>query len=294
MKLKLFLSLFLILTTVRAFGQTYKVITDIPYTDSLISEKQKLDLYIPDKDNLMPCLVWIHGGAWLAGSKDGLAGEIDTVLHHGYVVASVGYRLSGESIFPAQIYDCKAAIRFLKEKGTKYKIDSTKIAVAGASAGGHLASLIGTSYDVPSLEDKNLGSKKASSKVHAVIDFYGPTDFLIMAELPGTCKDPMVHLDSKSPESLLLGCNIEDCPLKVRKANPITYVTKDDPPFLIFHGTSDCIVTPKSSMLLEKKLIEKGIRTEIYLLKNAGHGGEEFVSSEVKTLVLNFLNKTLQ
>jgi acetyl esterase/lipase len=293
MKLKLFLSLLLILTTVRTFGQTYKVITDIPYTDSLISEKQKLDLYIPNIDNPMPCLVWIHGGAWLSGSKDGLTREIDTLLHHGYVVASIGYRLSGESIFPAQIYDCKAAIRFLKEKGTKYKIDSTKIAVAGSSAGGHLASLIGTSSNVPSLEDKDLGSKKASSKVHAVIDFYGPTDFLIMDELPDECQNPMVHLDPKSPESLLLGCNISNCPDKVKIANPITYITKDDPPFLIFHGTSDCIVTPKSSILLEEKLIEKGITTEIYLLKNAGHGGKEFESSEVKTLILNFLNKTL-
>jgi acetyl esterase/lipase len=294
MKQKLCLSLLLILVTAKTSGQTYKVITDIPYTDNLISEKQKLDLYIPNIDKPMPCLVWIHGGAWLSGSKDELAGEIDTLLYHGYVVASINYRLSSESIFPAQIYDCKAAIRFLKEKGIKYKIDSTKIAVAGSSAGGHLAALIGTSYNVPLLEDKNLGSKKASSKVQAVIDFYGPTDFLIMDELPEGCQEPMVHLDPKSPESLLLGCNIEDCPDKVKMANPITYVTKNDPPFLIFHGTSDCTVTPKSSILLEEKLIEKGIKVELHLLPNAGHGGKEFVSSEVKTLVLNFLNKTLR
>ena len=287
------LSILLILTIVRAFGETYKVITDIPYTDSLISEKQKLDLYIPNIDNPMPCLVWIHGGAWLAGSKDGLAGEIDTLLHHGYVVASIGYRLSGEAIFPAQIYDCKAAIRFLKEKGTEYKIDSTKIAVAGASAGGHLASLVATSSDVPSLEDKNLGSKKASSKVHAVIDFYGPTDFLIMDELPGTCQDPMVHLDPKSPESLLLGCNIEDCPDKVKMANPVNYITEDDPPFLIFHGMSDCTVTPKSSILLEKQLKEKGVQVELHLIPDAGHGGKHFYSPEIKTLILEFLNKNL-
>ena len=104
----------------------------------------------------------------------------------------------------------------------------------------------------------------------------------------------MIHLEPDSPESKLLGCNIEDCPIKVKLANPVTYITKDDPPFLILHGTSDCTVTPQSSILLEKKLKEKGIPTELYLLPDAGHGGEEFVSPEIKSLVLNFLNKTLK
>ncbi len=144
------------------------------------------------------------------------------------------------------------------------------------------------------MEEKPPGFKKVSSKVNAVIDFYGPTDFLIMDELPDACENPMVHLYPNSPESLLLGCNIEDCPEKVKMANPITYITGDDPPFLIFHGISDCTVTPKSSILLEKKLKEEGVIADLYLLPNAGHGGEEFLSSEIKTLVLNFLEKTLK
>ena len=290
-KWHLTLLLFVALST---YGQKYEVITDIVYTDSPVSDKQKLDIYIQNSNSTMPCLIWIHGGAWLAGSKEGLAKEIDTLLQHGYVVASIGYRLSSESIFPAQIYDCKSAIRYLKKNGAKYNIDTAKIAVAGSSAGGHLASLIGTSSDILSLEEKTSAINKISCKVNAVIDFYGPTDFLIMDELPDECEDPMVHLYPKSPESLLLGCNIEDCPEKVNMANPITYVTKDDPPFLIFHGTSDCTVTSKSSILLEKKLKEEGVMVDLHLIQNAGHGGEEFITPEVKTLVLNFLEKTLK
>jgi acetyl esterase/lipase len=284
----------LLFVAMNTHGHEYNVIKDIVYIDSPSSDKQKLDIYIPNNDSTMPCLIWIHGGAWLAGSKEGLAKEIDTLLHHGYIIASIGYRLSSESIFPAQIYDCKSAIRYLKKNGAKYNIDTTKIAVSGSSAGGHLACLIGTSSDIPSLEDKTTGINKVSCKVNAVIDFYGPTDFLIMDELPNECQDPMVHLYPNSPESLLLGCNIEDCPEKVKMANPITYVSRDDPPFLIFHGTSDCTVTPKSSILLEKKLKAEGVNVDLYLLQNAEHGGEEFVTSEIKTLVLNFLEKTLK
>ena len=180
----------------------------------------------------------------------------------------------------------------LKEKGTKYKIDSTKIAVAGSSAGGHLASLVGTSSNVPLLEDKNLGSKKASSKVHAVIDFYGPTDFLIMDELPDGCQDPMVHLDPKSPESLLLGCNIEDCPDKVKMANPITYVSKGDCPFLIIHGDKDPLVPHHQSVLLNDALLNARVPVTFYTVKGGGHGG--FTDPNVPQLTDEFLDKYLR
>ncbi len=294
MKSKLNFLILLILIPGYLFSQNYTKITDIPYTVNQTSERQKLDIYIPENsENLMPCLVWIHGGAWLSGSKDGLAPEIDTLLHHGYVVASIGYRLSGESIFPAQIHDCKAAIRYLKENGKKYKIDSSRIAVSGASAGGHLASLTGTSSDIPDLEDKTQGYKNASSRVQAVIDFYGPTDFLIMDMLPDSppdsCREMDPHLSPDSPESLLLGCNIADCPEKVKFANPITYISDDDPPFLILHGTFDCVVTPASSVKLEKRLREKGVPVKLHLLTHAGHGGPEFVTPEAKSMILQFL-----
>lgn len=294
MKTKWYVLITAITITSASCSQEHRLITDITYTDSQISTKQKLDVYIPESDTLMPCLIWIHGGAWLAGSKDGLAQEIDTLLYHRYVIVSIGYRLSTEAIFPAQINDCKAAIRFIKKNSDKYQIDSSRIAVAGASAGGHLAALVGTSSGLASLEDKSLGSENASCTIKAVIDYYGPTDFLIMDELPAGCKDPMIHLEPNSPESLLLGCNIQDCPEQVKAANPITYITVNDPPFLIFHGTSDCTVTPNSSILLKKELENKGIDAELHLLPDAGHGGKEFVSPEIKGLVLNFLDRILK
>ena len=279
-------------------GQDYVKIVDIAFTAPQISDKQKLDVYIPEGiDNLMPCLVWIHGGAWLYGTKDGLAPEIDTLLHHGYVIASTGYRLSSESAFPAQIYDCKSAICYLKKNNIKYSIDSSRIAVAGSSAGAHLASLIGTSSDIPELEDKNPGYKNVSSRVNAVIDFYGPTDFLIMDNLPDSqpdsCGESDPHLSPDSPESLLLGCNIQECPEKVKLANPMTYISEDDPPFLIFHGTYDCVVTPESSIEFEKQLKEKGVPVYLHLLHHAGHGGWQFVTPEIKALILKFLDTTL-
>lgn len=294
MKPKRLLLLGLLYSLSITYGQNYKVITDITYAEEPTSSKQKLDIYIPEGNGLMPCLVWIHGGAWLAGSKDGLAKEIDTVLHHGYVVVSIGYRLSSEAIFPAQIHDCKTAIRFLKANGTKYYIDSSRIAVAGASAGGHLVSLLGTSAGIEVLEGRDLGYGNVSSRVHAVIDYYGPTNFLIMDDLPEKCENAMVHLTSNSPESLLLGCNIEECPEKVKTANPITYISEDDPPFLIFHGTFDCTVTPKSSILLQKALQSNDIREELHLLSGAGHGGEQFLRAEIKEQVLQFLNSNLK
>ena len=143
-------------------GQNNKVIKDIPYSQETISDRQKLDIYFPKIiEDKMPCLVWIHGGAWLAGSKDYLAPEIDTLLHHGYIVASIGYRLSNEAIFPAQINDCKAAVRFLKANHKEYNIDTSRMAVAGPSAGGHLSALIGTSGNVTELEDLSQGNKKS-------------------------------------------------------------------------------------------------------------------------------------
>ena len=276
------------------FSQPGRTIKDIPYTTPIQSERQKLDLYIPESDGPMPCLVWVHGGAWRVGSKDGLPRNVDMLLDHGYIVASIGYRLSGEAIFPAQIFDCKAAIRFLKTNAIDYGIDPEKIAVAGSSAGGHLVSLLGTTAGIPSLEDKNMGSGKVSSRVQAVVDYFGPTDFMIMDELPGICEDPMVHLVPDSPESLLLGCDIRQCPDKVKWANPITYITEDDPPFLILHGTHDCTVTPESSVLLEKALREKGVPVSLHLLPGAGHGGPQFIAPDTRMLVLNFLNNVFE
>jgi len=134
--------------------------------------KQMLDLYIPPGlTRPAPLVICIHGGGWQSGSKGGAMGFCDTLFANGYIVADVNYPLSGDSIFPAQIYDCKAAVRCLKAHSVQYNIDTCRVAVTGSSAGGHLASLVGTSGGVDSLEDFGLASRTATSRVHAVIPF---------------------------------------------------------------------------------------------------------------------------
>jgi acetyl esterase/lipase len=202
---------------------------------------QTLDLYAPKKAKDVPLIVWIHGGAFLFGSKEGFPVE-PVPLHfllEGYAVASINYRLSPEAVFPAQLEDCKAAIRWLRAHAGEFGIDPNRIGVWGASAGGNLAALVGTTGEVRDFDvGENLGY---SSRVQAVCDFFGPTDFLQMDahRLPGG----QIHDAPDSPESKLIGGPIQDNPDKVRRVNPITYVTKSAPPFLIVHGTLDRVKT---------------------------------------------------
>jgi acetyl esterase/lipase len=199
-------------------------------------ERQKLDLYLPKDAKYAPLVVMIHGGAFRVGSKEGE--NPVPMLTEGYAVASINYRLSQHAIWPAQIEDCKAAVRWLRANAAKYGIDANRIASYGQSAGGHLASMLGVMSDVKQFDvGENL---KYSSKVIAVADFFGPTDFLQMDahRLP----TGMVHDTGDSPESHLVGGAIQQNKDKVARANPITYVSKNDPPFLIVHGDQDPLV----------------------------------------------------
>ena len=188
-----------------------------------------LDIYVPDttadSDEPLPLIVWIHGGAWRAGNKKNCPPLRFT--DKGFVAASISYRLSQEAPFPAQIEDCKAAIRWLRANAVKYRIDPDRIGVWGSSAGGHLVALLGTSGDVEQLESEHQHQEQ-SSRVQAVCDFFGPTDFLRMDadSLPG---GPIQHDAADSPESMLVGGPIQENTDKVARANPITYVSPDDP-----------------------------------------------------------------
>jgi len=190
-------------------------------------------LYLPKDGKNLPVIINIHGGAWQAGSKE-MGVPLD-YLTRGYAVASINYRLSQHAIFPAQIEDCKTAVRWLRANAFKYNLDSAHFAAWGSSAGGHLAAMLGTAGDVRTLD---VGENLAfPSRVQAVVDYFGPTDFLQMDahRLP----TGQVHDPSSSPESLLIGGVLQDNKDKVAKANPITYITKTSPPFLICHGDAD-------------------------------------------------------
>ena len=147
-------------------------------------ERHKLDLFVPEKaDGPLPLIIWVHGGGWQNGSKDGCPPLRDGYTERGYAVASINYRLSGHAVFPAQIEDCKAAIRWLRAHAKEYNLDPQRFGVWGSSAGGHLVALIGTSGDVKEFDvGANLDQ---SSRVQAVCDYYGPTDFTVFVTTPG-------------------------------------------------------------------------------------------------------------
>jgi len=270
---------------------------NLPYvTDG--HERQKLDLYLPKMDFKLPLIIWVHGGAWLAGSKDQV-GPLD-YLSDGYAVASINYRLSQHAIFPAQIEDCKAAVRWLRSNAQKYNLDPNCFGAWGPSAGGHLVAMLGTTGDVNEF-DARLGEGSpsrsgigehltVSSRVQAVVDYFGPTDFLQMDE--HRLSDGMVHNMPDSPESQLIGGYIQDNKEKVAKANPITYVTSDDAPFLIIHGDMDPLVPHHQSELLEAALKKAGVPVSFYTVKGAGHGG--FKDPNVPKLTKEFFKKYLK
>jgi acetyl esterase/lipase len=252
-----------------------------------------LDLYRPEKqDGKLPVVVWIHGGAFRTGSKDdSQMGNVSWLPARGYAVASINYRLTHEAIFPAQIQDCKAAVRWLRASANSYGLDPAHIGAWGASAGGHLAALLGTSGGVQALEGAS-GNLKESSRVQAVVDFFGPTDFLKMdaAALPGGQK----HDPANSPESQLVGGPIQDNKDKVARANPITYVTRDSPPFLILHGDQDPLVPVNQSELLYDALKKAGVNVTFHKIVGAGHGGSQFGTPVVRAMVQMFFDQILK
>lgn len=240
-------------------------------------------------DKLLPVYVWIHGGGWSKGTKEGGLLRLIRCARLGFVGATIEYRLSGEKVFPAQIEDCKCAIRFLRAHAKKYQIDPDHIAVGGSSAGGHLAALLGTSGDTKELEGTG-GWQKQSSSVQAVVDFYGPTDLVQFAKTPGYES----HAKPSSPESRLLGGDVLKQVDRAIRANPITYIDANDPPFLIIHGSDDRAVPPNQSELLHEALKKAGVPNKLYIIKGAGHGGRGFSERNILEMEASFLMKNLQ
>jgi acetyl esterase/lipase len=243
--------------------------------------RQKLDLYLPANARKPPLIVMIHGGAFKSGSKDGQ--NPVPFLEQGYAVAALNYRLSGHAVFPAQIEDCKAAVRWLRAHAGEYGYDPNRFGAVGSSAGGHLVAMLGTTGSTAKFDvGEHLG---VSSRMQAVVDNFGPTDFLQMDA--HRVPNGQVHNTPDSPESELIGGNLQDNPEKVRNANPVTYVTKDCPPFLVIHGDSDPLVPHHQSELLAAALRAAGASVDFYTVKGGGHGG--FADPNVESLTREFL-----
>jgi len=264
---------------------------NIPYVEKGHAN-QILNLYLPESpsEKPLPLIIWIHGGAWMGGSHSNP--PILPLVSKGFAVASIQHRFSSHAIWPAQSYDCKAAVRFLRANAEKYNVDPDKFAIGGDSSGGHLAAFLGTTNGVEEMEG-DLGTTGVSSDVQAVIDWFGPTDFTLMAKQSGP-GSMIQHDAANSPESMLLGGPLQEKLELAKTANPLTYVDKQDPPFLIMHGDNDQLVPLGQSIILAKALIDTGAReVNMITLHGAGHEGPQFRTAESMKLIEEFLIRTL-
>jgi len=268
-----------------------KVERNIPYVENG-HRNQVLDLFLPEQpsDQPLPLMIWIHGGAWMGGNQS--SPPVVFLVPKGFAVASIQHRFSSDALWPAQAYDCKAAIRFLRANAAKYHLDPDHFGVGGDSSGGHLAAFVGTSGDVKEMEG-DLGNTNVSSRVQAVIDWFGPTDVTLMAQQSGP-HSMIQHNAPNSPESHLLGGPVQEKLDLAKTANPITYIDKDDPPFLIMHGDNDQLVPLGQSVILAKALIDAGVEVTMKTLHGAGHEGPQFRSATNQRLVEDFLSLHLK
>lgn len=245
---------------------------DVVY-DTVDGTDLLLDLYLPEADDGdgLPLVIWIHGGGWQSGSRRGVAGKAGPLLERGFAVASIEYRLTGEARFPAQIRDCLAAVRFLRANAAEYGLDPDRFGVWGASAGGHLAALIGTAAG---FEEWNQGPyADVSARVQAVCVWFGPTDLVnLQAQMgPGPAAD---HESADSPEGRLVGGPLTEEPYRAAalEASPIRHVDTGAPPFLIMHGDRDRQIPLEQSAGLHRALFEHGVESTFETVPGAGHG----------------------
>lgn len=235
--------------------------------------------YFPGTSKPVPIVVAIHGGGWYKGSRASMDAAALHFLALGYAYASIDYRLSSEAIYPAQIEDCKCAIRFLRAHAAKYHIDPSKIGAWGDSAGGHLAALLGTTAGIARLEGTG-GWQSASSVVQAVVDLYGPTDLR-----GGTSADDIV--------GRLLGGSAADKRDLAADASPVVFASKSSAPMLILHGSKDPLVSPSHSRVLYDALKEAGADVTLNILPGAGHGGMEFYTGASLAAIDAFCRRVL-
>lgn len=248
--------------------------------------KLLVDIYSPSISD--PYLVvWIHGGAWHSGSKDSPPLGL---LQAGYALASVDYRLSTEAKFPAQIHDIKAAIRFLRANAGRYGFRSDKFIIWGSSAGGHLAALVGVTNGHPALEGSVGTYPEHSSSVQAIIDFYGPTDFLTILD-----QSTLHGINVRAPAlALLLGKPIEQISAVAREASPVHHIDASDPPIFIAHGDRDIQVPVNQSHELEGAYKSKGLISELKIVHGAGHNDDVYYKEEFLKEVEYFLSKVIK
>lgn len=257
-----------------------------------------LDLYFPSEaksdspdgniGNRFPVIVWVHGGAWRAGSKDSV--PVKHWLDCGFAIASVDYRLSGEAKFPAQVHDIKAAIRYLRAQSDRYRLDSQRLVVAGSSAGGHLAALVGVSNGVDALEGTIGGNLSYRSDVQAAVSFYGASNLqTILAQ--STEHGLSVRIPALQ---LLLGGQPDEKPELARLASPVTHVDASDPPLWLIHGDADPQMPMQQSLELQAAYLKRNLPVRFDVISGGKHGGIEFYTAKRLAEIAASLHRQLR
>lgn len=245
----------------------------------------KLDLHLPSGTPHVPLIVWVHGGAWRSGSKSDM--PLGKLVEEGYAVASVDYRLSTQAKFPAQIYDLKAAVRFLRAHGGEWRLPVKKILIAGDSAGGHLAALVGVTNGDKELEGEVGMHGKYSSAVQGIISFYGGANLITIL------KQSTPHgLSVRVPAlEMFLGGQPEDMPAVATFASPVFHVDRSDPPLLLLHGDQDPQMPVNQALELAGAYERTKAPVLLEIVPGAGHGGAMFYDRERMGLVRQFLKR---
>jgi acetyl esterase/lipase len=260
---------------------------DLPYAGT-DNPRQQLDLYLPKKradEKPLPVIVFIHGGGWQKGDKAGGFRSVASFVQSGrYAGVSVGYRLSGEAKWPAQVHDCKAAIRWIRAHAQEYHLDPEHIGVWGASAGGHLVSLLGTSGGVKELEGELGAHTTESSRVTCVVNFFGPENFMTM--LP-----PQAHANAFGAIGALFGGSLSEKKSDAIAASPVTHISADDPPIFTAHGTKDPLVPFAQAQEFDTALKKASVPHLLMEMTGAGHG---FRSAELDTRIAQFFDLHLR
>lgn len=260
--------------------------TDIEYA-RVGEHVLKLDLHRPAAVN-PPLIVYVHGGAWRAGTKSDV--PIAKLLGSGYAIASVDYRLSTEAVFPAQIHDIKAAIRYLRAKAVLYQIQTERVAIIGSSAGGHLAALTGVTNGHTELEGGVGEYLSQSSAVQCIVSLYGASNLQSILS-----QSTAQGLEMRVPAlQLLLGAQPVEKPELARLASPVAHVDKQDPQLLLIHGDADPQMPIEQSRELSKRYEQAGLKVQFKVMPGSEHGGVEFYDEEGTEVMAKFLDGVMK
>jgi acetyl esterase/lipase len=266
--------------------------SNIPYAGDTVL-KHLLDIYVPPNiKKKIPLVVWIHGGAWMLNDKYAdmsyMQKTVKSFIDSGYALASIDYRYSTTAIFPAQIKDCNEAVEFLYEHAAKYNLDKNRIAVIGFSAGGHLASLMALSNN-NNVQEFYPPGKKINFKIRCAFDFYGPSDLVMLATNPDTSVN-----NERDPVAILLGAMPVNRPDLAKIASPVTYVDKNDPPFLIVQGEKDQSVPNTESKILSSWLTLAGVPNKLIIVPGAPHYGKMYDADYIREDIFKYLDKYMK